>query len=45
MTEIEVSKILGETWEVGKGKADWLSFAKGKIPTEYVSCAVTTGLC
>ncbi|CEJ91580.1 hypothetical protein VHEMI07282 [[Torrubiella] hemipterigena] len=34
MTEAEFNTILGEPWQVGQGKVDWFSYAKGKIPSD-----------
>lgn len=34
MTEAEFNTILGEPWQVGQGKVNWFSYAKGKIPSE-----------
>ncbi|KAL9575633.1 hypothetical protein ACKAV7_000431 [Fusarium commune] len=34
MTQAEFVSILGNEWELGKGKVDWLSFAGGKISTD-----------
>lgn len=36
MTQSEFVSILGEDWQVGKGKVDWFSFAPGKVSKEYV---------
>ncbi|RBR17327.1 uncharacterized protein FIESC28_06484 [Fusarium coffeatum] len=34
MTEAEFVSILGNEWELGKGKVDWFEFAQGKISTD-----------
>lgn len=36
MTEEECKAILGEEWQVGRGKIDWFEFAVGKVSTEFV---------
>lgn len=37
MTQDEFVSILGNAWELGKGRVDWFSFAPGKISTEYAT--------
>jgi hypothetical protein len=37
MTQEEFVSILGNAWELGKGRVDWFSFAPGKISTEYAT--------
>ncbi|RSL39922.1 hypothetical protein CEP53_013720 [Fusarium sp. AF-6] len=34
MTQDEFVSILGNAWELGKGRVDWFSFAPGKISTD-----------
>ncbi|KAL6357557.1 hypothetical protein LRP88_07728 [Fusarium phalaenopsidis] len=34
MTQEEFVSILGNAWELGKGRVDWFSFAPGKISTD-----------
>ncbi|KAM0430489.1 hypothetical protein ACHAPT_005836 [Fusarium lateritium] len=34
MTQAEFVSILGNVWELGKGRIDWFSFAPGKISTD-----------
>lgn len=36
MTEEEFWSILGEEWQVGKGRVDWASYSEGKVSKEYV---------
>jgi hypothetical protein len=49
MTQEEFTSILGDDWQVGKGKVDWFSFELGKVSKEYVEShtwynALTRGL-
>ena len=44
MTEAEFVSILGNEWELGKGKVDWFEFAQGKISTEYVAHSLAQNL-
>jgi regulator of nonsense transcripts 3 len=37
ITQIEVQNALGEEYNVGKGKVDWVAFKPGKVSKECVS--------
>lgn len=36
MTEAEFLAILGEEWDVGKGRVDWFNYEPGKVSKECV---------